>query len=407
MSVTAPAAPADRAAYALDVLSRLYPPPLEVRPGATAAGPVRARFLLLPTPARARLVVPAGSRRGAARAVHRQLTGRRPRTRAARLLLTLAVGSGAVDRLAPGRLVVSGPADADSVERVLARVLGRDRVLVSLPLSPPRANRKPVLQVCDEAGKALAFVKVGHDRLTRALVAAEGTSLERLAAAGLPHVRVPGVLARLTWNGLDLLVLEPLPLSVRRLGGSAARAAFLRVAAEIAGLDASPAGPWAASPFRADLAAQLAACGARGEALLRHLEALDAAAPELALGSWHGDLNPGNMALLGQRSLVWDWERFAQGVPVGFDVLHHDLHHDVTMAQVPPAVAAGRLLAAAPSVLDALGLDPAAADATARLYLLALAARYLRDQQSEAGAELGSVESWLLPALDAARRPAP
>jgi len=407
VSPQAPAPVPGRAAYALEVLRSLYPPPLQVGAPGSGTAPEQARFLLLPTPATARLLVPAGHRRGAGRAVHRQLVGRRPRTRAARLLLTAAVGSGLADRLASGPLVVSGPQDADSVERVLAGVLQRDRLLVSLPLSLPRANRKPVLQVCDPQGRALAFVKVGHDALTRELVAAEGESLERLARAGLEGVHVPGVLARLTWNGLDLLVLEPLPLAQRRLTGPPARAAFLRVASAIAALDAAPAAPWAGSAFRARLSAQLQACGDQADALLAHLSALDPAAPQLALGSWHGDLNPGNIALLPQRSLVWDWERFEQGVPLGFDVLHHDLHRDVTMAQVPPAQAARQLLDTAAPALAPLGLGPQEAEATARLYLLTLAARYLRDQQSEAGGGLGPVDVWLLPALDATRRPAP
>lgn len=392
----------DRAAYAADVLASLFPAPLRVGPEREEDTCVRARFLLLPTPKRARLVVPAGHPRAAARAVHRQLTGRRPRTRAARLLMTLAVLSGGADHLARGTLVVSGPPGADSVERVLAHVLGRQRVLLSLPVSPPRANRKPVLQVCDEAGSGLAFVKVGHDPLTRRLVVAEGGSLEQVAAAGLAHVRVPQVLGHLEWNGLALLVLEPLPLAQRRLSGAAARAALLLAVREIAGVGGTGHSPWASSPFRAGLDEQLAACGPRAEPLRAHLSSLDDSAPHLELGAWHGDLNPGNVALLEGRSLVWDWERFGQGVPLGFDILHHDLHHAVTVAGVPPSTAALRLLAGAPTTLASLGVAPRAAQATGRLYLLALAARYLHDQQSEAGAELGDIESWLLPALDAA-----
>lgn len=395
----------DRASYALEVLARLYPEPLRVGVDGQNGEAEQARFLLLPNPRHVRLVVPAGNRHASARAVHRQLTGTRPRTRLARLLLTLAVASGGADRLARGTLVVTGPTGADSVERTLADLLGAERVLVSLPISPPRANRKPVLQVCDEQGRALAFVKIGHDPLTRRLVAAESSVLERVAAAALPHLRVPGVIARVEWHDLCLLVLEPLPLPSRQLGGDTARRAFLAAAREISGLGGIRRLPWAASPFRAALDADLAACGPRGQALRAHLSALDAAPPRLALGAWHGDLNPGNVALLEGTSLVWDWERFAEDVPVGFDVLHHDLHQDVTVSGVSPAVAAARLIATAPATLAALDVEPDAADATARLYLLALAARYLHDQQAEAGAALGDVESWLLPALSRPRRP--
>lgn len=401
-----PAAPG-RASYAAGVLGQLYPPPLQVGPEQPGRTDVRARYLLLPTPAQVRMVVPAGHPKAGSRAVLRQLTGHRSRTRLARVLLGLAVRSGGADRLARGTLEVSGPPGADSVEHVLRRLLGRERLLLSLPVSPPRANRKPVLQVCDESGRGLAFVKVGHDPLTRELVTAEGTSLERVSAAGLAHVRVPEVLARLEWHGLSLLVLEPLPLPRRRLTGGAADAAFLRLAREIAGVGGTETHPFATSPVRASLAAQLTALGIRAAPLTAHLDALAGAPVALEHGAWHGDLNPGNIALVEGRCLVWDWERFEQGVPLGFDVLHHDLHRAVTVTGTPPPLAARRLLTEAPTRLAGLGVAPAAATVTARLYLLALAARYLRDHQSEAGSELGDVDSWLLPALDAPPAPSP
>lgn len=395
-----------RASYAASVLQQLYPAPLQVsgeQPGATD---VRARYLLLPTPAQVRIVVPAGHPKAGARAVLRQLTGHRPRTRLARLLLGLAVRSGGADRLARGTLVVTGPPGADSVEHVLRRVLGRERLLLGLPVSPPRANRKPVVQVCDESGRGLAFVKVGHDPLTRELVAAEAASLDLVRAAGLAHVRVPEVLARLEWHDLSLLVLEPLPLPRRRLGGEAADAALLQLVREIAQVGGTTTHPFLRSPVRASLQAQLAACGPRADRLVAHLAALDEVPVDLVHGAWHGDLNPGNVALVPGRSMVWDWERFERDVPLGFDVLHHDLHHAVTMVATPPREAAAHLLASAPDRLAGLGVTPDAARLTARLYLLALAARYLRDNQAEAGSELGDVETWLLPALDPAGPPA-
>ena len=97
-------------------------------------------------------------------------------------------------------------------------------------------------------------------------------------------------------------------------------------------------------------------------------------------------------------------------MPLGFDVLHHDLHrarHRDRHAGARRGPSPARRGPGAGS--PASGVRPDAARVTARLYLLALAARYLRDQQTEAGAALGDVESWLLPALDAPprRRPTP
>jgi hypothetical protein len=208
---------------------------------------------------------------------------------------------------------------------------------------------------------------------------------------------VPRVLADLRWNGLALLVLEPLPVAHGRpLRGGAARAALLDVVREVAQAAAAPAVPAA---LVARLRARLDACGSAAAGLHRALDDLERDLPPLRLGGWHGDLNPGNAALRADGALVWDWERYEDGVPLGADLLHHDLHRDITERGVPPLEAARRLLGGAAAALAPLGPDPAAADATARLYLLAVAARYLGDGQAEAGAVLGRVDDWVVPAL--------
>ena len=388
--------------YARDVLCRLFPPPLQVGPASGGTGP--ASFLLLPSTRRLRLVVPAGAPRAAARAVSRQLTGRRARTRAARVITALGVATGAVDRLAD-RLHVTGPPGADSVLKQLADVLGSDALLLTMPVGPPRATRKPVLQVTDRAGHVLAFVKVGHDALTDALVVAEEQALARVAELRLRRVRPPRTLAGLRWNGLVLLVLEPLPITQgRRLQGPAAREALLDVVR-----DAAQAGPGSGTPQRPDallsrLRARLTSCGAPAGTLLRALDETERDLPALQLGGWHGDLNPGNVALRASGPLVWDWERYEEDVPVGFDLLHHDLHREIFERGVPPLAAAQQLLSDAVATLAPLGIGADAARATARLYLVTVGARYLGDQQAEAGAVLGLVDTWIVPALaDGAR----
>ncbi len=386
--------------YVAEVFARLYPPPLHLQSlGRVRSGDTLGGYLLLPSPRHPRIVVPAGHPRAGARAVYRQLTGSRRRTQAARWLLTLALGSGVLDLFSPGRLTIRGPASAESVAGLLAGALDRPRVLITMPVGLARASRKPVLQVTDTAGAALAFAKVGHDDLTRALVHGEGVTLERLAGAGLCHTRVPRVLARLDWRDLAVLVLEPLPLA-SQLSGPRARSALLLAMREIAGLSAW-SGAWSANPFAARLHDALVACGPRGAEFLGALADLGAGAPQVALGSWHGDLNPGNVAVLRKQVLMWDWERFEDSVPIGFDLLHHDLHHAITIGGSDPQTAAHGIVASAPRLLATLGVRPEAARATARLYLLALAARYLRDGQEAAGAALGRVEEWITPVLRA------
>jgi len=105
------------------------------------------------------------------------------------------------------------------------------------------------------------------------------------------------------------------------------------------------------------------------------------------------------MRPLADRLLVWDWERFTIGVPLGYDALHFDLQQRIS-SQPDGAAAVRQTLAAAPELLTPLGVTaPAAVRVTALLYLIDLAARYLADRQAEAGARLGVLGSWLLPVL--------
>jgi len=317
------------------------------------------------------------------------------------VLLTGALGSGLLDLLSANRLTVRGPAGSDSIERFLADVLDAPRTLITMPVGPARANRKPVLQVTDLSGNVLAFAKIGHDDLTRALVDSEGRTLRRLGDAALRHIRVPRVIAHTQWRDLAVLVLEPLPVSARQERPGPARAGLLTAIAEISALS-SWRGSWADNPFHVRLRAALAVAGPHGTDLLGVLDAVGRPDPAVALGSWHGDLNPGNVAIRHDQVLVWDWERFEDGVPLGFDLLHHDLQRAITVEGIAPAAAAEQLLTGATGLLGVLGLDRQAAQAAARLYLLTIAARYLGDNQERAGATLGRVADWILPALRSA-----
>lgn len=393
--VPSPGHPAVADYYAARMLQAMFPAPLSVEIG---RAPVAVTsFLPLPTLRHTRIVVPAGHPVAAARAVRRQLTGRRLRTRASRLLLTTALASGFVDLLHRHPLVVRGDANADGLPRLLAGFLGQP-ALMSFAVGPARSNRKPVLQLTDQHGRVLAFAKVGHDDLTRSLVRREADALGRLRRSPLRGVRAPRVLTVVEWNDLLVLVLEPLPINAASDEGARGRQRLVEAVREISGLS-SWHGPWSASPLRRSLDIQLRECGERASVLRSELAALDAADPELRLGSWHGDLNPGNVRLGADTVLVWDWERFADQVPVGFDLLHHDLHRQITVQELSPRTAAEALIRNAPDTLLPLGAQRTEATSAARLYLISLAARYLVDQQDQAGSALGRIEEWLVPAL--------
>jgi hypothetical protein len=161
--------------------------------------------------------------------------------------------------------------------------------------------------------------------------------------------------------------------------------------------------PAATNPYVEQLADRLADVATpRGRWLRDALAAWVAAAgpdEELRLGAGHGDWTPWNMAYDGSALSVWDWERYAVNVPAGFDALHCSSQAPIMSRAQTPAEAVEALLARAGELLAPFGIDPAAAERVALLYLIALGARYEGDDQEAAGARLAHLEDWLLPAL--------
>lgn len=381
---------------AVELLDTLYPV------GVSSAPPESRqrlqRFTAIPSVRSARLLVSARSARASASAIKRQLAGQRRRTRLARGVVSTAARVGAL-RWLPGATLVVVPTQGADFTDALAKRLGRRDVHLTLPIGPRRANRKPIIQVSDDHGIALAFVKVGHNALTGRLVEAESAALTRLASWSRPSIVVPERMFTFEWHGCQVLGISPLDLPESRLTGAPARARLIEIVHEISASAGRPTKQgWVGHPLRRRLADSFDAMGAEGDEYAKALARLDGGML-LATGAWHGDFNSGNFALTSGACPVWDWERYEPvGVPVGFDLLHHDLHQWITVDRMPPRAAADRLVATAPTVLA--GVAPREQSTVlARAYLLTLADRYLRDDQQTAGGALGAVCDWLLPAL--------
>jgi hypothetical protein len=392
-----------RARYLDEVLDVLYP-----RSGSGAT--VDTEYLVVPHARRPRLLVPAHDRRLAATAVRRYSE---PQSRMARLKRGATVAAlrtgvwGALQR--DRRLVTTAPGPDGGIDGYLRDALGAD-LHVSVHIGPARPSRKPVLQLFGPDESTLGYAKVGVTALTRALVGSEARALVALGHANLRLLRVPQVLHSGQWLDHEVLVTSPLPVWLPRTTFSEPRlASAMREVATCFGVRRATLGD---SMYWQRLIGRLNALSetSEGPALMHAAERVAAKAGRMPLsfGAWHGDWAPWNMAMVADTILVWDWERFATGVPIGFDALHHALQRSIAAASpASPRNESGTAGAVVGALLDeaeelllpqgVVGAD--AVEVIALLYLMDLAARYLADRQQDADGRLGVLATSLLPVL--------
>lgn len=393
-------------AYLEEVVALLWPTArVEMRGlrGAARARGSGRRLVVLPGGARPRLLVPTGRARAAAalRGYQTSATGRKRREIS---LAAAAARAGIVD-LAPTQVHIHARGDVNGVEDHLSGVLGR-AVYVSVHLGPPRAVRKPVLQILDAVShRTIGFAKVGVDDLTRGLVAGEAATLTELARCRLDAVQVPACLHHGRWRGCELLVQSAL---VPDRSACLAAGLFRRAIKEVAGVRGVSTAAVDRHPYLARLRVELHECGdvAASAALGTALDTVidQSAGTRLRFGSWHGDLTPWNLAAARQRVLVWDWEHFEPEVPLGFDLVHHQVRCAVRDG-LTPAAALGAAHRGAPELLRGFQPTAEASRLAAFLYIAHIAARYVRDGEEDGATSLGSVSSWLPSVLDAVSYP--
>ncbi len=377
-------------------------------PGGAAASGRRA-MLVVPGMHRPRILVPASPSKASAAAVLRHGSALSATERAQRRALYWALRSGLGPWLFRGGRDLGTSAQSPFVKR-LGDVLDR-RVVASVGLTPPRANRKPVLHLLDHEGRTVAFVKVGINPLTCALVRREAAALARMAKADLRTVSVPEVLYAENWDGVEVLVLSPVPSWLGRMPRPDVLEAAMQEVAAAGGPDvgAAPAPNFAQLlRDRADnIATPTDPQDQKTLAVLRELAdrlAHEPVAQALRTGTWHGDWTSWNCRQLGDTIALWDWERSDSGVPTGFDALHYRMQDRLGNREAKLVDIATACLDEAPMTLARWNLGDgdtasAAATMTAALYLLAIALRYVADDQRSAGGRGGDVGAWIIPAL--------
>lgn len=387
-----------RATHLEEVADLLWPQPRRwaVRRSPTPAGNGSVQsFLVIPSARNPRLLVAADAGVGRA-AVNNMHNGSKPRDWLRAAALARVLGTAAGRRLLRDRLEVydrEPTSEPDgSLQARLDEITGTETYW-AMPVSRARANRKPVLQLLDRNGHAVAFVKIGTNELTRKLVRAEAGALRELPHR-LSEVHVPEVIASTTWQSLDLLVLSPLPLaSARSKPPRAQLESAARELAEIAGVRREPlveCSYWKRLGVRLRSAAD-----PRSRELSRVWESLTDrwARASLAIGSWHGDWAPWNMAWNGDRLLVWDFERFEGDVPLGLDLVHFDLQTRILGPKAQPDEVITERRRNSPALLRAFDLGEQESRRVFTVYLLEIASRWITDRQDEAGASANLLDA--------------
>ncbi len=277
------------------------------------------------------------------------------------------IRSGVALRARPRIFVRTISTDRQTFHEHLAKVLDLPRVSLTASFGPPRPNQKPVVRIFGESGETQAFAKVGWNALTRALVDGEAEFL-RTGTASLRTIAAPSIVSNDPWNGRSIAVMPALAGNPPVGRPPKPAKAMLE---EVAGLSDRYWATIGESPYRAALK------GTEQGAARQALELIDTRWSDLAVpfGHWHGDWTPWNMRHVGNRLIVWDWERNAPHVPLAFDSIHYEFQSR--------AVAEGHrfevLLAAVQAAAEpmrSLGVLDATLPAMTTLYLIELDKRF-------------------------------
>jgi hypothetical protein len=366
--------------YASQIAALLWPESAE---GGKA--PSGSPLLSLPSAAKPRLLFTSGSRRVAASAIRRYNVPAGRRERVTTSLVAGGLRTGALQFFARSRLTLpSAKADSGGITAFLRSILS-PRCEVVVYVGIPRRNRKPVLLVLEPDGALIAVGKLAVSPLTSTLVRNEAAALRRVGEAGVAGMIVPSVLFAGEWSGHELLVQSALP-RLRRPPSDAERQRD-EGAARISAIGGLRHVRLRVSGVLEQLAQRgsLLPAGREQALVATSLEELRAKAGtvEIPVGSWHGDWAPWNHGATTNGLLVWDWERFASGVPAGYDALHCAAQAFAARHGDPQAALAD-VHARLDPLLRPFGVVPFAQLSVFALYLIEILVRYTEDSQAEA-----------------------
>jgi hypothetical protein len=368
--------PSDRAQWVLGLLHGAPPDPRDGRQKVAVE-----RYLVVPSLRNPAIIVPDWRPGMAKRVLVSDSALRRRSSRTLRRALAVATEVPAMRRLVAASLVVDAAEPEKALLDHLRHVVGR--VVRHVAVGSVRGERQiPVIQLFDDDGGCIGFVKVGADESSAERVRTEAEALQRCAKADPIHFVVPRVLYHGRWRQLELLVTAPLPPGIRRLHRRSPLPP-LRVTLEVAGLTGTHRGSLASSSYLLDLsrrAMALPRLSALVEETLR-----DMGGQLLDFGSWHGDWVSWNLGWAGDGRLVaWDWEHWAPGVPLGFDPMLFLFGRLRWLGRLPMLAAFERAARESRLSRRALGQPPGAETVVEALFLMEMLVREVERGRSVA-----------------------
>lgn len=298
-------------------------------------------YLVLPNRSRPRLLLPADDIASARRALGAYRGLRTARAEAwSRVIGGSVLSSASAARLLH-RLSVSASPDAERLLPRLAELLGRDDLRAMLAVRRPGPFSKPTLGLVDRAGNPVAYAKLGRSDLTDTMVANEAATLQTLRGR-LSTIVVPSLRTTTTWQGHPVTVVDPLPLTARRLAVEPLQ--MPDTMWEVASSGPLVDDELRESSYARRLRQRLEACRLSHPEVGGHLtawfERLCAADLRLRFGRSHGDWVSWNLGMHAGRVVVWDWESSVPDAPVGFDACHWYFQRARARAGVAAAAAA-------------------------------------------------------------------
>jgi hypothetical protein len=292
-----------------------------------------ARFAILPSERKPRILVPLGGRAPAAKALQ-IYNAQTFRARAAKHCLEAGLRMGLAQPLLRFRssMWISASLAPESwhdslLNCHLSNELVRQNLVYAVSVGTPNASQKPVLQLMESNGRIAGYAKVGWNERTIALVRNESRMLQQLSGIHFSAATLPHVLQSGSWRGYYILTQSAHAATLGRSPALLDRR-HLEFLIELQREQGSLQ-PLAFSRLTPEFSSKLDELNERGFHYYSHLIATGiATCGSILANSWvpcglgHGDFAPWNILLAADKLLVIDWEYGSEAYPPLWDLFH-------------------------------------------------------------------------------------